>query len=157
MVLEVRINIILGEGGSRWWLGDSTRVISRCLYVLVAQSCLTLCDPMECSLQGSSFHGIFQARILEWVAISCSRGSSPPRDWTHISCIAGRLFIVWATISVVIVCLLYHPSLNCPFKCWAPFGTYVIVILKKCLTFMLEYCLSKNLFQAPVSIAVLDC
>ena len=45
----------------------------------VALSCLTLCDPMDCSLPGSSVHGIFQARILEWVAISFSRGSSQPR------------------------------------------------------------------------------
>ena len=44
-----------------------------------AQSCPTLCDPMDCSLPGSSVHGIFQARILEWVAISISRGSSQPR------------------------------------------------------------------------------
>ena len=46
----------------------------------VAQSCLTLCDPMDCSLLGFSVHGIFQARVLEWVAISFSRGSSWPRD-----------------------------------------------------------------------------
>ena len=46
----------------------------------VAQSCLTLCDPVDCSLQGSSVHGIFQARVLEWVAISFSRGSSRPRS-----------------------------------------------------------------------------
>ena len=49
------------------------------LYVLVAQSCLTLCDPMDCSPPGSPVHGIFQVRILEWVAISFSRGSSRPR------------------------------------------------------------------------------
>ena len=49
---------------------------------LVTQSCLTLCDPMDCSLPGSSVHRIFQARVLEWVAISFSRGSSPPRDQT---------------------------------------------------------------------------
>ena len=48
--------------------------------LLVIQSCLTLCDPMDCSLLGSSVHGILQARILEWVAISYSRGSSQPRD-----------------------------------------------------------------------------
>ena len=48
----------------------------------VAQSCPTLCDPMGCSLPGSFLHGIFQARILEWVAISFSRGSSQPRDRT---------------------------------------------------------------------------
>ena len=51
----------------------------------VAQSCPTLCDPMDCTLPGSSIHGIFQARILEWVAISFSRKSSRPRDWTQIS------------------------------------------------------------------------
>ena len=46
----------------------------------VAQSCPTLCDPMDCSPPGSSVHGIFQARVLEWVAISFSRGSSQPKD-----------------------------------------------------------------------------
>ena len=50
--------------------------------VLVAQSCSTLCDPMDCSLPGSSVHEILQARILEWVAIPFSRGSSQPRDQT---------------------------------------------------------------------------
>ena len=50
-----------------------------------AQSCLTLCNPMDCSLPGSSLHGIFQARVLEWVAISFSRGSSPSRDRTWVS------------------------------------------------------------------------
>ena len=53
------------------------------------QSCLTLCDPMDCSSPGSSVCGILQARILEWVAIPFSRGSSQPRNWTQVSCIAG--------------------------------------------------------------------
>ena len=52
--------------------------------MLVAQSCLTLCDPMDCSPPGSSVHGILQARILEWVAIPFSRSSSWPRDWTWV-------------------------------------------------------------------------
>ena len=56
----------------------------------VAQSCPTLCDPMDCNLPGSSVHGIFQARVLEWVAISFSRGSSRPRDWTWVSCIESE-------------------------------------------------------------------
>ena len=60
--------------------------------LLVAQSCLTLCDPMDCSPPGSSVHGILQARILEWVAIPFSRGSSQPRGQTQVSCIAGRFF-----------------------------------------------------------------
>ena len=62
----------------------------------VSQSYSTLCDPMACSLPGS-VHGIFQARILEWVAISFSRGSSWPRDRALVSHIAGRHFTVWAT------------------------------------------------------------
>ena len=62
------------------------------LCVLVAQSCPTLCIPMDCSSPASSAHGILQVRILEWVVISFSRGSSRPRDWTWVSCIAGRFF-----------------------------------------------------------------
>ena len=50
-----------------------------------AQSYQILCNPMDCSLPGSSVHGISQARILEWVAIFSSRGSSHPRDRTHVS------------------------------------------------------------------------
>ena len=64
----------------------------------VAQSHLTLCDPVVCSLPGSSIHGIFQARVMEWVAISFSRGSSQPTGQTHVSHIAGRHFTVWATL-----------------------------------------------------------
>ena len=55
------------------------------------QSCLTLCDPTDCSLPGSSVHGLLQARILEWVAIPFSRGSPQPRDQTWVSHTAGRL------------------------------------------------------------------
>ena len=58
---------------------------SVCVYATSLQLCLTLCDPMECSQKGSSAHGSLQARILEWVATPCTRGSSRPRDWTHIS------------------------------------------------------------------------
>ena len=57
------------------------------LFIISAQSCLTLCDPMDYSLPGSCIHGILQARILEWVVISFSRGSSHPRDWTHVCCV----------------------------------------------------------------------
>ena len=67
-------------------------------FTLVAQSCLTLCDPMDCSLPGSSVHRILQARTLEWVAIPFSRESSQFRDWTHISHIAGRFFTVWTML-----------------------------------------------------------
>ena len=60
----------------------------------VAQSYPTLWDPMDCSLSGSSIHGIFQARVLEWIAISFSRGSSQPRSRTLVSHIADRRFTV---------------------------------------------------------------
>ena len=58
----------------------------------VAQSCPTLCDPIDCSLPGSSVHGIFQARVQEWIAISFSRGSSQPRARTRVSHIVDRCF-----------------------------------------------------------------
>ena len=58
----------------------------------VAQSCPTLCDPVDCSLPGSSVYGILQARIMEWIVISFCRGSSPPRDKTQVSCAVGRFF-----------------------------------------------------------------
>ena len=60
----------------------------------VAQSCLTLCGPTDCGLPGFSIRGIFQARVLEWVAISFSRGSSQPKDQTWVSHIVGRRFTI---------------------------------------------------------------
>ena len=65
--------------------------------VLVSQSCPTLWDLLHYSPPGSSVHGILQARILEWVAIPFSRGSSRPKDQTQVSCIAGRFLTIWAT------------------------------------------------------------
>ena len=61
------------------------------------QSCPILFDPVDCSLPGFSVHGILQARILEWIAIPFSRGTSQPRDRTLVSCLAGRFFTVWTT------------------------------------------------------------
>ena len=69
--------------------------------VLVVQSCVTLWDPMDCSSLGSSVHGILQAKILEWVVISVSRGASWPRDWTQVSWTEGRFFTIWATRELV--------------------------------------------------------
>ena len=63
----------------------------------VAHSCPILCDPTNCSPSGSSVHRILQARLLEWIVMPFSRGSSWPREWTWVSCIAGRFFTVWAT------------------------------------------------------------
>ena len=66
----------------------------------VAQSCPTLCDPIDCSVPGSSVHGIFQAIVLEWIAISFSRGSSQPRAGTRVPRFVDRRFTVWATREV---------------------------------------------------------
>jgi len=66
----------------------------------VTQLCPILSNPMDCSLPGSSVHGIFQARILEWGAISFSRRSSWPRNWTQVSGTVGRRFTIWATREV---------------------------------------------------------
>ena len=63
--------------------------------VLVPQSCLTLCNPMDCSLSSSSVHVILQARMLDWVAVPFSRWSSCSSDWTLVSWIAGRYFTIW--------------------------------------------------------------
>ena len=62
--------------------------------VLVTQFCPTLCNPMDCSSPGSSVHGILQVRILEWVAIPFSWESSPPKDRTWVSCVAGIFFTI---------------------------------------------------------------
>ena len=82
---------------------------------LVVQSCPRLCDPMGYSPPVSSVHGIFQAKILEWVAISFSRGSSQPRDRTQVSHIAGWYFTIWNTREVLSprVC-----SDSCPLSPW---------------------------------------
>ena len=74
-----------------------SRIKTATVCVLLAQSCLTLCNPMDCSSPGSFVHGILQARTLEWVAIPYSRGSSWPRDWTQVSRSAGRFFTIWTT------------------------------------------------------------
>ena len=86
----------------RWWGDESHTRTHTTAYrewrkSKVTQSCLTLCYPMDCSPPGSSVHGILLARILEWVAISFSRGSSRARDHTWVFRIAGRLFTTWAT------------------------------------------------------------
>ena len=76
------------------------------------QSCSTLCDPMDCSPPGSSVHGILWARILEWVAMPSSRGSSQPRDPTWVSGTAERFFTVWAWLDDNVSCW------KCPFQLW---------------------------------------
>ena len=83
--------------------------LSLLVLVLVAQSCLTLFDPMDCSLPGSSDHGILQARVLEWVSTPSSRGSSQPRDQTQVSCTAGILYCLSHQRSPRILELVAYP------------------------------------------------
>ena len=74
-------------------------------YLLLYVSCSVMSNslyPMDCSLLGSSVRGILQARILGWVAISFSRASSQPRDWTWVSHFAGRFFTIWATRGILV-------------------------------------------------------
>ena len=113
------------------WTGDWTwvsRTTGRCFTLWatreaqeseVTQSCLTLCDPMDCSLADFSIHGTFQARILEWVAISFSRGSSWPRDRTWVSRILGSHFTLWATREANFSSyLIEFIKLKTPFPLW---------------------------------------
>ena len=92
-----------GVTKSQTWLSDFTffhfhfLCTNRKAKVKVTESCPTLCSPMDCSPPGSSVYRILQAGTLRWVAISFSKGSSQPGGRTQVSCIAGRLFTVWAT------------------------------------------------------------
>ena len=87
------------------------------------QSCPTLCNPVDCSQPGSSIHGIFQARVLEWVAISFSRGSSRPRDQTQVCHIVGRRFTIGPTLLIH-----KHPLslffLSCSWQCFRAFRVH---------------------------------
>ena len=90
--------IVLFDRYSSCHLNRSEVSYSLCIVcLLVPQACPRLCYPMDCSPPSSSAHGIPQSRILEWVAMPSFRGSSQPRDWTQDSCLAGKLFTVWAT------------------------------------------------------------
>ena len=71
--------------------------------MLVAQLCLTPYNPMNNSLPGSSVNGILQARMLKWLASLFSKGSSQPRDWTPVPCIAGRFFTIWTTRTAAVI------------------------------------------------------
>ena len=78
--------------------------------VLFTQSCLSLCDPIDYSPLDSSVHGIFQTRILEWIDISFSKGSSWPRNWTHVFCIGRKILYHWATWKAITHTYVYFYS-----------------------------------------------
>ena len=109
-----------------WWgfLTSGNKYERSVFYVvvLVAQSSLTLCDPMGCTPLGSSIHGILQARMLQWVLSPFSRGSPRPRDGTQASGIAGKFFTVWATWKPVFY-LMYLSQLSiCELGKWTAVG-----------------------------------
>ena len=93
-VVDQKTQIFLQQ---RQFYSENCNLGSTTMVCLITQSYQTLCDPMDCSPPGSSVHGIPQARILERVAMPSPRGSSQPRDLTHVSRIAGRFFTIWAT------------------------------------------------------------
>ena len=101
--------------------------------VLLTQLCPTLCDPMDCSPPGSSVHRILQARILKWVAIPFSQGSSQPKDQTRVSCIAGRFFIVWVTKEALISNSLSLNFLSHPYFMFSLSWLWVIYASLFCL------------------------
>ena len=80
-----------------WFRSTWSRHVSLCCCFLVTKLRPTLLNPMDCSPPASSVHGICRARIPEWAAISFSRGSFWPRDWTHVSCIGRWNLYCWAT------------------------------------------------------------
>ena len=83
--------------------------------VLVPHSRPTLCNAMGSRMWGSSLQGILQARIMEWIPVSHSRGSSQPRNQTHVSLIAGEFFTFWATREAI---LLHDRPINWETRCW---------------------------------------
>ena len=102
--------IFLTQGPNTWLLMQLLFISAKCPLKWKWSHSVVCCDPMDCRLSGSSVHGIFQARVLEWIAISFSwsspdlRGSSWPRNRTQVSRIAGRRFPVWATRESTPVC-----------------------------------------------------
>ena len=84
---------------------------------LVAQSCLTLCNPIDCSCQAPLSMGILQATILEWVAMPFSRVSFQPSDWTQVFYITGRFFTIWTICVYIHVFLFYKTVSILPYMC----------------------------------------
>ena len=108
LLLQVSLDFLLLHSSPLWWkehlfFGVLVLEVLVDLHESeseVSQSCPTLCDPIDCSLPGSSVHGIFQAIVLEWIAISFSRESSQSRPQTWVSCFVDRRFTIWAAREV---------------------------------------------------------
>ena len=127
-----------------------------CCCCLVIKLCLTLCDPVDWSLPGCSVHGISQARILEWVAIFLSRGSSQPRDQTQVSCTAGGFFTVWASREAQGSHLINSCS-SSPLN-FLPFTIHPVFIkLHAAVIFMLPFIISMDYHQSFMVCCSLPC
>ena len=116
----------------------------------VAELCPTLCNPVDCSLPGFSIHGILQARILEWVTISLSRGSSQPRDRTRVSLIGGRRFNLWATREAPNHKFILLQMIISKWNCWVAVGCVCVCV---CMLHMLSRFSRVWLFVTPWTVA----
>jgi len=105
--------------------------------MLVALSCPTLCNPMDCNLPGSSAHGVLQARILEWVAIPFSRGFSQLRDQTWVSCIVSRYFTAEPPGKPLILEYILNKCGYVIYHCNVHFAFYVFLLITYYLPFIL--------------------
>ena len=132
-------------------LEETHNYMDRWKKVLMAQSCLTLCDPMGYRLPRSSVQEILQAKILEWVAIPFSRGSSRARDQTWVFCIAGRFFTIWASreactlhscclfILYIIVCVSFHTPISPLLPPFSPLITTSLLSISVCSCFAIYF------------------
>ena len=113
-------------------------------WVSMARSCPALCNPMDCSPPGSSVHGILQERILEWVAIPFSRGSSWPRNRTLVSCIADGFFAIRATRETHFKGKPFHFRTNT-----SHLSTPICAVAKKPTWLICKLCSLRNKPQPP--------
>ena len=119
--------------------------------VLVAQSHLTLWNPMDYSPPGSSVHGILQARILEWVSIPFSRGSSWPRYWIHVSCVAGRFFTAEPSKMQIVFLSLFWSCWHDPSAPWYPSLLSVDNMFQAHLTYLLYQTRNQSFIQTSLT------
>ena len=165
---------LLFQGFYTEW-NNSSQGLGVCVCVCVCvhsatQPCLTLCNLIECSPPGSSVHEIFQARILEWAVISSSRGSSQPRDQTHISCVSCLVggFLITSTTwealtwsingtSTIVVCRCFSspflPSLQqlTTFS----FSTFLLSFRPRPSAFLFQLFVHKILFLFSINFTII--
>ena len=136
---------------------------------LVTQSCLTVCSTIDFRLPGSSVHEILQARILKWVAIHFSRGSSQPRDQIHI-CIVGRFFVVWDARKALVFQYSTLKSIEVQYNSWCFWAIPAILPLllhllldnlgwkyRYCTSYSIQYCKLKYTKTPHCSGRTRDC